>query len=217
METHNSFDGAMGTLQSTGAVRMPGRKAAWSRATRWLLLVLICFVCLLPVVLVVVLVATWGQFQIGVGTIMGFLGFLVMLAGALTLVVWGYRRHTTSSAQELQDVTLDASGLTLRGIGPIPWQDFGPADYRMVRSEHGSAFTRRAVMPLTPSGLVMVNERTPLALRSRISPATGAFWKARHLNIYVPGVEGMTEGEVMQLINTAHWMFVGQSASGGVA
>lgn len=208
-----TYERALASLQSTGAVRVKGQPAPWSRATRALLRVLIGFECVLPVVLVVLLVVFWDEVGMGVGTLFGFIGVLVMVAGMLALTVFGYRRQGRFAGIERQDVTLEQGGLTLRGIGPIPWQDFAPAEYRSVRSEHGSNFVQRAVMPLMPSGLVMVNERTPQALRTRISPATGPIWNHQHLWIYVPGVEGMQQHEVMQLINVAHRMFVGEASA----
>lgn len=212
METPTAFQRALTSLPTTDVARMPGQPAGWSRVTKWLFLALIGIVSLLPVVVVVLSVVMWDEVEVTVATILGLVGVLVMAAGLLTLVVFGYRRHVRFCEVERQDVTLEAHGLTLRGVGPIPWQDFGPAQHRMVRSEHGSGYVRRAVMPLTPSGLVTVNECTLQSVRGRISPATGPFWNRHHRWIYVPRVEGMRQNEVMQLINTAHGTFGGQAA-----
>lgn len=212
METPTAFQRALTSLQTTGVVTMPGRPAGWSRLTKWLFLVLIGLVSLLPTVALVLVVVTWGQVESTAATVLGLIAVLVMTAVLAMLVILGHRRHARFSEVERQDVTLDTRGLTLRGVGPIPWRDFGPAQHRMVRSEYSDGFVRRAVMPLTPSGFATVNERTPQSVRRLICPATGPFWNRRHRWIYVPGVEGMRQAEVMQVINTAHGMFADRPA-----
>lgn len=79
----------------------------------------------------------------------------------------------------------------------------------MVSAERTDGFVRRAVMPLTDSGLFAVNERLSPELRERISPPTGPVWNRHHRYLYVPGGDGLAQAEVRQLINTARQMFSG--------
>ena len=202
------MQGALQQLRTTGMVRLPGSPAWTSRLLRGLTLVLAGLIGLVAVgglVVGVVVIAT-GAVEVTAATIVGMVMVLAMLAALMALVLW-WRRSLNRYAQvEHLPVVLDASGLTLRGVGPIPWWDFGPAEHRMVPSEHSDGYTRRAVMVLTRSGFHNVNVALPEQLRSRICPAHGPFWNKRHEWIYVPGVAGLGEGEVMDLINTARAM-----------
>ncbi len=203
------MQGALQQLRATGRVRLHGHPAWTSRLLRGLTLVLVGLIALVAVgglAFGVVVIAT-GAVEVTAATILGLAMALAMLTLLMALVLW-WRRSLNRYAQvELLPVVLDASGLTLRGVGPIPWWDFWPAEHRMVPAEHDSGYTRRAVMLLTPSGFHNVNVGLPEHLRSRISPAHGPFWNKRHEWIYVPGVAGLGEGEVMGLINTARAMY----------
>ncbi|MGP5072766.1 hypothetical protein ACTXOR_11250 [Arthrobacter rhombi] len=209
MGNSTAFSLALKALQTTGAATMPGKPAWWSKATRGLFLVLIVLVSLLAVGLPIFLIVFPSSESVRVtgATIVGFTTVEAMVTGGLALLITGYRRHGEYVDFECRDVRLEARGMTLRGIGPIPWEDFGAAQSVMVRSEHSGGYTLRAVMPLTASGLFNVNTRMSRRLRRYVSPALGPFWNRHHRWIYVPGVEEMSEGDVMELINTAHWMF----------
>ncbi|NYF97563.1 hypothetical protein [Janibacter cremeus] len=200
---------AMRELRDTGRVRLPGRPALWSRWTRGLTLVLLIMIGVAGCagLVTVIVAAVNGSSRITAATVVGMAMVAAMLAGLVALVLWWRRSLSRHVGVEHSPVVLEASGLTLRGVGPIPWRDFGPARNMMVRAEYSSGWTLRAVMPLTPSGLVNVNERTSAHLRRRISPSTGPAWNRGHRWIYVPGVEGMRQADVMQLINVAHQMF----------
>lgn len=63
------------------------------------------------------------------------------------------------------------------------------------------------VMVLTPSGVYHVNHLLAPELRPRISPPMGPVWNRHHRYIYVPGVGGLKEAEVIRLINTGREMF----------
>ncbi len=203
------MQGTLQQLRTTGMVRLPGTPARTSRLLRGLTLVLVVLIGLVGIGGLgfgVVAIAT-GAVEVTAATIMGMVMVLAMMAGLMALVLW-WRRSLGRYAQvENLPLVIDASGLTLRGIGPIPWWDFGPAEHRMVPAEHDDGYTRRAVMTLTRSGFHNVNVALPEHLRSRISPAHGPFWNKRHDWIYVPGVAGLGEGEVMDLINTARAMY----------
>ncbi|MGO2005190.1 MULTISPECIES: hypothetical protein [Micrococcaceae] len=209
VENSRAFIRALEELQTTEAVTMAGKPAGWSTARRWLFLVLIGLVSLVGLGMAIALgvVLPAESLRVTGMTIFGIISVYAMLFGGLALLITTYRRQLEFADLEREGVRLEARGMTLRGIGPIPWQDFVPARSMMVRAEHSGNYTLRAVMPLTQPGFVNVNQRMPRQLRGRISPAVGPFWNRRHRWIYVPGVEGMSEGAVMELINTAHWMF----------
>ena len=209
MKNSTAFRRALEELQATGVVTMQGRPAGWSKARRWLFLVLIGLVSLLGLggAITLGVVLPDESLRVTGMTIFGIISVYAMLFGGMALLIKTYRRQLEFADLEREEVRLEARGMTLRGIGPIPWQDFVPARSMMVRAEHSGNYTLRAVMPLTQPGFVNVNQRMPRQLRGRISPAVGPFWNRRHRWIYVPGVEGMSEGAVMELINTAHWMF----------
>ena len=208
----SAVNAAWATLQGTGRVSLPGEPAVWSGAMRWLFLVLLTLIGVLAVGgLVAVPFALASGIDVTVATVLGFLGVYAMLTVAAVLLNRGYRRQKRYLTVERRAVVLDAHGITLRGVGPIPWRDFGLAQHLMVRNEHSDGWVRRAVMPLTASGFAVVNQRLAPALRERISPPTGPFWNRTHRHIYVPGVEEMGQGEVMWLINAAHQMFSGDA------
>lgn len=206
----SGVEAAWAALQGTGRVSLTGAPAVWSSAMRWLILALGALVALLAVGgLVAIPFILSSGIEVTAGTVMGFFGVYAMLAVMGALIRMWYRRQKQYRAVERHAVVLEASGITLRGVGPIPWRDFGLAEHRMVRSENSSGFTRRAVMTLTASGFAGVNQGLAPELRARICPATGPFWNRTHNHIYVPGVEGMKQREVMWLINAAHQMFGG--------
>lgn len=204
-----TFDEAMSRLRATRSVTLPGAPATWSSTTRILFYVLaglLVLVVLMALVAIPVAVSASGG-SLPLGAIFGVLSVLVMGAG---VVYWFTRRKKDQGSyhsQERQEVVLSPAGITLRGVGPIPWADFGPAGHRMVEAEYQSGRIRRAVMELTPRGRVNVNERLDPQLRPLISPPMGPFWNRHHRYIYVPGVEGLSESEVIELINAAGQMF----------
>lgn len=208
MRGEMTLSAAMHQLQTTGRVQLPGEAAWSSRLLRGLTLVLVVLIGLVGVgALVVGLVAiATGAVEVTVATIIGLVTVVGMMAGLMILVL-SWRRSLRGYADtERSPVVLEAAGLTLRGIGPIPWWDFGPAEHRMVPAEHDSGYTRRAVMGLTQSGFHTVNVLMPEHLRPRIGPVHGPFWNRRREWLHVPGVAGLGEGEVMDLINTARAM-----------
>src|SRR5690606_35032543 len=147
-------DAAWSALRQTGQVTLRGEPATWSRVTRWLFVVLGGLVGLLALAPVVVIpLVLLGGAEISLGIVFGVFGVYAMLTGLGVVLVLGYRRQARYLALERQRVILDARGLTLRGVGPIPWHDVGPAEHRLVRNENSDGFVRRAVMPLTASGL----------------------------------------------------------------
>lgn len=198
---------ALDVLQATGSVRLAGSPALWSRATHVMLVVLVAIISAGMLCLVLVPMLLIGPANLPFGAYLGLVSVLAMAAGGLILVLRWLRKQRRFRQSELEDIVLSRSGLTLRGVGPIPWADFGPAEPRMVPAERDSGYVSRAVMELTPTGVANVNQRLPEPLRKRLSPAIGPIWNKHHRYIYVPGAQGMRQAEVMHIINTGHSMF----------
>src|SRR5690625_1215751 len=137
---------ALNTLQQTIKVSLPGAPAVWSstQGMLWITWLLVRVVGAIggPVALFVLGVAGTG---IGCGTIFGMVTGMIMLVGVVLVLRYGARRHKTFQSTEAQPVIIDARGLTMRGIGPIPWADFGPAHHGMVPAEQRDGYVRRAV------------------------------------------------------------------------
>lgn len=199
----------MHALHQTGRLRLQGAPAVWSSGILVLLRIVMGLVIFLAVggLVAVVSVAFLVENPPWFGMIFGFISGLGMMAVLFFLIRLGMQRQEQFRETEREPVLLEPAGLTLRGIGPIPWRDFGPAVKRMVPAEKDSGYTLRAVMELTNSGMFNVNERTPPELRERISPVMGPMWNRHHRYIYVPGVEGLQQSDVIELINMAHRMF----------
>lgn len=203
-----TFAQALDTLRASQTVVLQGKPAKWSNTVRVLLYVLIGVVVLLGIGSIVV--TAWvasASGRVGVFTIIGPLIVCAMVAAFVVWIRRGLSSQNEYREHEAESVTLNAHGLTLRGVGPIPWVDFGPAGRRLVPAERNSGYTPRAVMELTPSGSVNVNERLAPDLRARLSPPIGPSWNRHHRYIYVPGVEGLSQREVIQLINAGRDMF----------
>lgn len=198
---------AMTSLHQTGRVSLPGAPAFWSKVIGVLFKILLGLIGFLVIgALVIVLVMVVNGALPGSAALFGTFGAVVLLGGLGALVRSWHRKQNAYRDIEHQPVIMDPRGLTFRGIGPVPWTDFGIAEHRMVPAERDSGWTRRAVMELTQKGLFNVNERTPRALRKRISPPMGPVWNRHHRYIYVPGVDGLKQREVMELINRARYV-----------
>lgn len=176
-------------------------------ARGWIIIVLV-FVSLLPLGLLLFALLLAIATDSWIAAIVMF-AFLVL--GQLTftaLVWWRYFRWRKKYAElpEEVPVTMDPSGLTMRGVGPIPWSDFGPAAYKLLPAEFGRGHSTSAVLPLTERGMVMVNQHMPPHLSQRVTPIRVAGRPYRYLD--VPGIRGLSQHEVMELIHAAHRMFV---------
>ncbi len=183
---------AMHTLHQTGRLRLEGAPAVWSKSMLVLLKITMGLVILVAVggFIAVVSVAIFVENPPWGGMVSGYIMCLGMMTVLFFLIRYALRRQERHRETERQPVLFDPRGLTMRGIGPIPWRDFGPAQKKMVPSENDDGYTLRAVMELTNSGMFNVNERIPPEMRERISPVMGPFWNRHHRYIYVPGVDG---------------------------
>ena len=150
--------------------------------------------------------------SVAAGSVVMFLifGIFPLFPVLFAVLVWlNYRRvqrqHPPGS--EDQPVMLDPRGLTMRGVGPIAWSDFAPPRYSIVSGEMRGSQTR-AVLPLTPSGVYNLNSRLPSQVRNCLSPPGGLLGRRPdNRYLYVPGVEGLTPREMMDLLTAAYRMY----------
>lgn len=198
---------ALQSLHQSGRVVLPGAPAAYSNTVRGWMIGVLVFVSLLPLgllLLAFLLCVATGSLIAGI--VIFFVLVLAPLAFAV-LVWWRYFRWRKKYAElpEEVPVTMDTSGLTMRGVGPIPWSDFGPAMHKLLPAEFGRGVSATAILPLTERGVATFNQYVPLELSQRVTPIRIAHRAHRYLD--VPGIQGLSEREVMDLINTAHYKF----------
>lgn len=209
MTTATGFEHAAHALRMRGSVSLPGTSDGQAGALKALYSVLIGLLLLLVVGgLVFAVIAAASGVRFTGATVFGILMVEAVLVGLAARMIANRRRQRRFLEAERLPVVIDARGLGLRGVGPIPWQDFLPARHEWVRAKSSGSYQRRALMPLSESGLVGVNERLPAELRHRVGPS-GTIRDRRCRWIQLPGVEGMHEREVMALVNLAHAMFLG--------
>ena len=202
---------AVRTLQATGRLGLQGAPSPGTRALRVLTLSLTVLVVIVAVgSIVFFVVAPVVGVKLGVASYLGFLSVLAMLVVLLLWLRSALRRQNRYAQAERLPVEIDARGLTLRGVGPVPWTDVAPAQYDWVHVSSGNAYQRRALMHLTESGLVAVNRHLPDELRARLGPASGLFANRHHRWISVPRARGISEKEMIELINRARAMFLGR-------
>ncbi|WP_456284822.1 hypothetical protein [Microbacterium sp. JZ101] len=101
---------------------------------------------------------------------------------------------------ERQPVVVEAAGITLRGIGPVPWSDVDAPERRRIPVK-GDIGGICAVMPLTAQGRARVS-RQPAWWRLRVGPRP--YLRTDVPCLLLPGIEGLTEDEALQLLSTAH-------------
>lgn len=196
---------ALDRLRSRGTVTLPGCRAVpverWLRLRRRIiggyLGVLIAGVLLTALGLVLRDVGLWSL-AIPAGVFLATSGGLMVgLIGKTTRMMGGRLRA------EKEPVTLDARGITLRGIGPIPWSDVEAPERRRIRvkNEFGG---RCAVMPLTPQGLARVNAQQGWWTH-RVGPRPYLTWSVPYL--LLPGIQGLSEDDTIELFRVAREMF----------
>ena len=204
-------------IQVAGHVQLPGAPALRTKVLGVLIVILMILVALLACGGVVFAAAAFMTgVRLTIATLIGLITVLGLLTVVFLCLVSTKRRQARYKQAEGLPVRLEARGLTLRGVGPIPWSDFEPARYTMVRSSSDNAYERRALMPLAPSGMTTVNQRLPHELRTLLSPRYGVLGNRHHRWIWVPGVAGISEPDVMELINWTRALFLSGTCSSRV-
>ncbi|NWN88437.1 MAG: hypothetical protein HLX51_07840 [Micrococcaceae bacterium] len=202
---------AMHVLHQTGQVYLPGAPVVWTDTAKNFLLASVIFASLIGVL-------GLGGFVFAVitavvaGSLALFLvfGIFSLFPVVFAVLVWlnylRLQRHHPSGS-EFQPVIIDARGLTMRGVGPIAWDDFLPPRYKIVSGEMRGSQTR-AVLPLTASGVSNLNSRLPSDVRNRLSPPGGLLGRRpNNRYMYVPGVDGLTPREMMDLLTAAYRVY----------
>lgn len=200
--TPGMLDGVLGQLHHHGAVSLPG---SWAGATaRWLRRRRILMGTMFGIsgtgVLTVVLglalrnVGVWALL-IPLGSLLAFVG---LMGGAIAGLLGRLMRDRLGA--ERQPVLIDQQGVTLRGIGPLPWRFLGPPArlHVRVKNDIGGACT---LMPLTPEGHRVVNAQAG-PWRALVGPRP--YLRTEIPYLLLPGIEGLSEDEVVQLFQYAH-------------
>ena len=201
-----SLDHALTQLQASGRVSLPGKRSTRTRVLTVLFSILIGLTALITVGMIGfgIYVMSTGVFVNPIG-----LGAPVMSGVGCFVLIMVLRKQRRASAAELLNITLEPAGITMRGIGPIPWHEVAPPTFAMVRAQYDSAFERRAVLPLTAVGITNVNRLLPPDTRRALGPRTGGLLTggARTEALYVPAADGLSTDDTMHLFATAHQMF----------
>lgn len=208
---------ALQILRTTGRLRLPGAPSPGQVAVRRLL------AALTVIVIVLILVCIIGSIGLALVPFVGLgsnrtelvimFGVIAAILGAVLVVLVVSRRNLRRVRGVARlPVELDARGLTLRGVGPVPWSDFEPARVEMVQKRSDGNYARAVIMPLTRSGMVAVNERLDPALRGRLGEVSGGLLTggAAHRWIVAPSSADLGERDMIELVNTARAGFLGR-------
>lgn len=195
---------ALDQLRTQGHVTLPGRMSdAYEKLhrRRRRILPIALGVAGLGLAMIIAVVAL-GRFELMIFTLVG--GFLIVFSIILALIgVLSVQLTKDRVRAASEPVTLDETGIRLRGIGPIPWLDVAPPQIQRIWTKndiHGWC----AVMPLTRSGWERVN-RTPGMPAALIGPRPYLHLFVPYL--LVPGIEGFSQEETVELFRFAHEHF----------
>ena len=192
-------------LDAHDAVSLPGKRSA--PVVRWCRLRSVTFRICLGVIALGVLtvigglllrdVGAWGLLM-PAGIFLVFIATVAVGAIALNGHLMGDRLRA-----ELQPVVLAADGITLRGIGPISWDDVGSPERRHVRVKNDIG-GECSVMPLTQQGHARIS-RQPGWWQHRVGPKPYLRFDVPYL--LLPGIENLTEEETFHLFQIARQRF----------
>lgn len=202
MAAETTYEHAVHRLRETGHVTLPGRESAplkrWLRGRRRLAIAsgIVTGVGLVAFIVGLALhdVGSW-PLAILIGAFVTFTGLVVLI-----VVIAGNQLMRGRIRAETQPVSITPAGVTLRGIGPIPWSDLARPERRniVVRSDVGGRCT---VMPLTHQGHARANAQ-PNGSTHLIGPKPYLRFDVPYL--LLPGIAGLTEDETLELFRIAH-------------
>lgn len=134
----------------------------------------------------------------------GFFAALFGLVGTAVLAAHS-RMMRPRALSEREPVVLSPQGAALRGIGPVPWHHLEPPRRTRVpvKNDIGGDCL---VMTFTPEGHAFANQRAGW-WSNRIGPKPYLRLGIPHL--LLPGIEGLSDDDVMELFRLAHRMFTG--------
>ncbi|MEH0974575.1 hypothetical protein V6U77_25925 [Micromonospora sp. CPCC 205546] len=192
---------ALQQLHVHGAVSLPGRRSdpviRWLKRRRLFIGISLGIMGLGVLVLIAGIalrqVGVWAL-GIPIGAFLVFVGVVYLGVVLMTGRLMGGRVRA-----ETQPVVIDATGIILRGIGPIPWSDVAPPERRRipVKNDIGGLCT---VMPLTEQGHARVNSQLGW-WTNLVGPKPYLRWDLPYL--LLPGIDGLSEDETVHLFRIA--------------
>ncbi|WP_144794917.1 hypothetical protein [Kocuria palustris] len=194
-------DATLQHLRARGAVMLPGRRsdvvARWLGRQRVAAAVLLSLgvvgVLLVPLGAALQEIGLWSLL-IPLGVLLAFVGLLAGVGAAVAIRSIGSRWRV-----EEQPVVLDGLGVSLRGIGPLPWSVLGPPERRRIRVKNDVGGLC-PVMPLSPEGRAMVRAQS-LWWQRRVGPRPYLRFEVPYL--LLPGIDGFTEDQTIELFGRA--------------
>lgn len=208
---HSSLRSVLQELDAHDTVSLPGSRSApvvrWCRRSSGVFRTCLGIIALGVVAIIGGLLLRdsggWGVL-VPVGIFLTFVATVAVGAVALNSRLMSDRLRA-----EVQAVVLGGDGITLRGIGPIPWSDVGAPERRHVRVKNDIGGLC-SVMPLTHQGHERVR-RQPDWWRHRVGPKPYLRFDVPYL--LLPGIENLTEDEIFQLFQIAQQRFSGDAIS----
>lgn len=135
----------------------------------------------------------------------GFLAFMGTCAAGLLGIAGALMAERVRS--ERLPVRIDANGIALRGIGPLPWTFLAPPQRLHIPSRNDIG-GECIVMPLTPAGHAFVNTGMGM-LANRVGPKP--YLRPAIPYLLLPGVCALGDDDVAHLVATAQQRWSGQT------
>lgn len=189
----DSYQQARAELISTGTTSLQPSTAAVT-VLRAMVGVLACVA-----VIGVVAIGALTDVPIG-GALAGLVPLLAMLGG---MWFWLGRQR----GDEKRPLVVSPAGLTVKGVGPVPWIHLLPPEVQWQRAEHDSSYRRLPVMPFNGPGFAYLQSHLPPAQRRRLC-GRKPLWGAEPAVIRLPPVRGVGRDELIALLAEAHAHFI---------
>lgn len=133
------------------------------------------------------------------GAVGGAVPLVAMLGG---LWFWLGRQRRDES----RPLVVAAAGLTVKGVGPVPWAHLLPPEVQWRQAEHDSSFRRLPVMPFTALGFAHLQSNVPAGQR-RLLCGRDSRWGIQPAVVRLPPVRGVGRDELVALLAEAHAHF----------
>lgn len=139
----------------------------------------------------------------------GFLLFVAVIGLLVSVLVMTMHRYRSTG--EEKPVVITPHGFWLRGVGPIGWHEVEPPVYRWIMSKH-DINGKFAVMPLNQLGRDRINS-TPSSATLLVGPQPYLRFEIPY--VLLPGIQGFSEDDTVQLFQAAYAMFAPRPNPGG--
>lgn len=177
----------------------------------WPLLLVAAVTAVLVVLGVVIIVAAWVQTVQGIREnptdpvsfhVFGGVAFSLIGVCTMALAGWQLRAMVRLVRALREPVTIAVEGLTVAGIGPIPWAHLQSPRTEVTHDSEGD-IVRKRVMPPTAVGAPH-RQSLPGRLRTRLTWELGVIHIGPpEVNVRVPLVKGLRGRQVEDLIAEA--------------